>query len=155
MNRFEARDCEVLYVLGDEKGSPEVWLHHIEATVENLATRANLSEGTTTVAVSATLQKSGQLSAFVTADPLQKLDTAHAGHFLVGKDEIDVAMGEMALRGLAGVRREHFEFSAQERRQRGEDEWFVIHHQYRAFEGAHFQASRTRLKAGGNGPILH
>jgi hypothetical protein len=52
---------------------PKVWLHDIEATVENLSTRAALARGEPTVlALSSKLQKKGELSAYVTADPLAK-----------------------------------------------------------------------------------
>ena len=72
VDRIEVKDSEMLYVLGMDKHSPRIWIHGVDATVENISTRANLSEGTTTLAMSGSLQRSVQISVFVTADPLEK-----------------------------------------------------------------------------------
>ena len=82
LDEVSIKNLEVLYLLRGEKSKrgaetankpePKIWLHGIDATIENIATRANLSEGTTTLAMSGSLQKTGQMSVFATADPLQK-----------------------------------------------------------------------------------
>lgn len=49
----------------------ELWVHDIEATVENVATRRDLARGEPTIlALKAKVQRSGDLRVFVTADPL-------------------------------------------------------------------------------------
>ena len=73
IDRIEVRKAAVLYVDKSKPELPKVWLHDLDATVENLATRAALARGEpTTLALSGTLQDSGQLSVFVNADPLAK-----------------------------------------------------------------------------------
>jgi len=73
LDRIDARRCELTFIDKTKKEVPKVWLHEIEATVENLSTRAALARGEpTVVAMSSKLQKTGELSAYVTADPLAK-----------------------------------------------------------------------------------
>jgi hypothetical protein len=74
-------------------------------------------------------------------DPLKELDAGHAGHFLVAEDQIDVAMVEMTLRCLAGIRREDLELRFEQACQSGQDIRFVIHYQKGALVLAHCQAS--------------
>lgn len=71
IDRLQLRDAAMLFVDKTNENFPKVWVHHVEATVENLATRAALARGEpTTVAMSGTIQESGELSVFLTADPL-------------------------------------------------------------------------------------
>jgi hypothetical protein len=73
LDRIEVRRSEFTFTDKTKPEEPKVWLHGIEATVENLSTRAALARGEpTVVAVSAQLQKKGELSAYITADPLAK-----------------------------------------------------------------------------------
>lgn len=73
IDRIEVRKAAVLFVDKSKPEFPKVWLHDVDATVENLATRAALARGEpTTVAMSGTLQDSGQVSVFLNADPLAK-----------------------------------------------------------------------------------
>ena len=72
MDRCQIRRTEVVYVFGADRRVPSIRLTEIEATLENLVTRADLEEGTATVAFAARLQASGRLTGFVTADPLVK-----------------------------------------------------------------------------------
>ena len=91
IDRVEMKNCEFLYVMADPSGShPKIWLHQVEATVENIATRANLATGTTTVALSGTLQKTGKLSVFATADPLEKQMTFAGQVDLKGLQLVDL-----------------------------------------------------------------
>ena len=86
LHRLQLRSSELTYVFRnekDEKGKeqqaaegrstiPKLWIHDIEATIENLATRPEYAEGATTFAATATLNKSGKTTLFATADPLAK-----------------------------------------------------------------------------------
>jgi hypothetical protein len=80
VNRVEVRDSEVLVIDRTEKGLPdasrELWLHGVEATVENVGSRSALLHGEpATLAVEGKLQRSGEISVFMTLDPLAyKLD---------------------------------------------------------------------------------
>jgi hypothetical protein len=94
LHRLQLRDSEVTYIFHNEKSAegqekqasqgrstvPKLWIHELEATVENLATRPELAEGTTTFAAAAKLNNSGTLSLFATADPFAKVLT-FAGQF--------------------------------------------------------------------------
>ncbi len=73
IDRIQLRDGAVLFTDKTKPEFPAIWLHHVDATVENLATRAALARGEpTSVAVSGKLQESGELSVFLTADPLAR-----------------------------------------------------------------------------------
>lgn len=86
LHRVQVRHSELTYVFRnekDEKGKeqqaaegrstvPKLWIHDVEATIENLATRPEFVEGATTFAMTGTLNKSGKMTLFATADPLAK-----------------------------------------------------------------------------------
>jgi uncharacterized protein YhdP len=73
LDRAEVRDGEVLWVNERVPEKPRLWLHGIEATLENFATRAALARGEPSIlAASATLQRTGKVSLFASADPLAK-----------------------------------------------------------------------------------
>jgi hypothetical protein len=73
VDRIQVRRGEFTFIDKTRPEAPRVWLHGIEATVENLSTRAGLARGEpTVVAMHSGLQKKGELSAYVTADPLAK-----------------------------------------------------------------------------------
>jgi Domain of Unknown Function (DUF748) len=73
LDRLEVRDGEVLWIDAAVPERPRLWLHAVEATVENLASRAALAKGEPSVlAASGTLQKTGKVSLFASADPLAK-----------------------------------------------------------------------------------
>jgi hypothetical protein len=73
VDRIQVKRAEVVFTDKTEKDFPRLWLHGLDATLENLATRAALSKGEPTIiAASGTLQKTGQVSVYVTADPLAK-----------------------------------------------------------------------------------
>lgn len=94
LHRLQLRESEVTYIFHNEKSAegqkkqvseghsavPKLWIHELEATVENLATRPELAEGTTTFAAAAKLNNSGNLSLFATADPFARVLT-FAGQF--------------------------------------------------------------------------
>ncbi|HEY1905858.1 MAG TPA: DUF748 domain-containing protein [Myxococcaceae bacterium] len=86
LHRLQLRSSELTYIFRNEKSEkgkeqqaaegrsiiPKLWIHDVEATIENLATRPEYAEGATTFAVTATLNKSGKTTLFATADPLAK-----------------------------------------------------------------------------------
>ena len=73
VDRVEVRRAAVLFTDKSKPDFPKIWLHDVDLTLENFATRAALARGEpTTLALSGTLQDSGQLSVFLNADPLAK-----------------------------------------------------------------------------------
>jgi hypothetical protein len=73
LDRLQVKDGELTWVDAREPERPSLWLHGIEGTLENFATRAALAKHEPTVmAARATLQRSGEVSVFMTADPLAK-----------------------------------------------------------------------------------
>lgn len=94
LHRVQLRESEVTYVFRNHKDAegqqkqaseghstvPKLWIHDLEATVENLATRPELAEGSTTFVADARLGSSGTVSLFATADPFAKVLT-FAGQF--------------------------------------------------------------------------
>ncbi len=73
VDRAQVRDGEVLFVDASKPELPVLRIHGIELTLENFATRPALSRGEPTVlAARGTLQQSGRISVFATADPLAK-----------------------------------------------------------------------------------
>jgi Domain of Unknown Function (DUF748) len=94
LHRLQLRDSEITYIFHNEKSAegqqkqasegrstvPKLWIHELEATVENLASRSELAEGATTLVAAALLNNSGTISFFATADPLANTLT-FAGQF--------------------------------------------------------------------------
>lgn len=73
IDRVGVRRGEMTYLDKTTPEAPRIWLHEMEVTVENVSTRAALARGEpTVVAVSAKLQKTGDVTAYITADPLAK-----------------------------------------------------------------------------------
>jgi hypothetical protein len=110
VERVELKRAEVAFSDDTARGSPSIWLHDVDATLENVATRVGLSHGEpTTLAASGTLQKTGQVSVFVTADPLSKklgfsgraaiegLALRDVGNFLVQKADLTPTRGSIDL----------------------------------------------------------
>jgi hypothetical protein len=110
VERIQLRDAEVAFTDDTTQGSPSIWLHQLDGTLENLATRVGLSHGEpTTLAASGTLQNTGNVSIFVTADPLSKklgfsgrasvegLALRDVGNFLVQKADVAPTRGSIDL----------------------------------------------------------
>ena len=110
VERIQLIGAEVAFTDDTASGSPSIWLHDLDATLENLATRVGLSHGEpTTLAASGTLQKTGQVSVFVTADPLARklgfsgraavrhLALTDVGNFLVKKADLSPRKGSIDL----------------------------------------------------------
>ncbi len=73
LDRAEVRDGEIVWVNARVPEKPRIRLQGIEATLENFATRAALARGEPSIlAASATLQRTGKVSVFVSADTLAK-----------------------------------------------------------------------------------
>ncbi len=73
VDRAQVRDGQVLVVDASKPEHPTIRIHGIELTLENFATRPALTRGEPTVlAMRGTLQKTGRISMFATADPLAK-----------------------------------------------------------------------------------
>ena len=78
VQRVEVRDGEILYRDLTAPRHPQIWLHALEVSAENLATREELAGGRpATVNASAKLGKSGDVTMFVSANPFaDKLEFA-------------------------------------------------------------------------------
>lgn len=78
LDRVAVHDGELLFRDLSAERQPEIWLHDIQLTAENLATRRSLNQGrAATVNMRAKLGRSGVVTTFVSADPLaQPLDFA-------------------------------------------------------------------------------
>lgn len=73
LDRVQVRDGRLGVIDYEQATRPRVFLQNIEATLENAATRRTLAGSRPTVAVlTATVEESGKLSAFITADELAK-----------------------------------------------------------------------------------
>jgi len=110
IDRLEVKEGEVIWVDAREAEDPVLRLHAIEATVENFATRAALARKEPTVfAMTGTLQRSGLVQAFATADPLAKALTfagqatlrefslAEVGRLMDAKAEVKPVKGTIDL----------------------------------------------------------
>ena len=110
VDRIGLRRAEITFTDDTSSGSPAIWLHDLDATLENVATRVGLAHGEPTVlAASGTLQKTGQVSVFLTADPLAKklgfagraavegLLLRDVGNFLVKKADLAPQKGSVSL----------------------------------------------------------
>jgi hypothetical protein len=73
IDRAQVKDGEIVVVDASAPKAPVIRIHGIELTLENFATRPALTRGEPTVlAARGTLQKTGRISIFATADPLAK-----------------------------------------------------------------------------------
>jgi hypothetical protein len=73
IDRVQVKGGEIVWVEAREPEQPVLRLHGVEATLENFATRASLARKEPTVlAATGTLQSSGRVQVFATADPLAK-----------------------------------------------------------------------------------
>jgi hypothetical protein len=73
IERIDVQRGAVAFIEETGDGRPALWLHDLDAAVENLATRPALAHGEPAMlAASSSVQKTGQLSIFVTADPFSR-----------------------------------------------------------------------------------
>lgn len=81
VDRVGILNSEVLFRDLTEPGHPELWLHDLEAAIENIATRPSLAGGRpTTISARGTLGRSGKVDLFVTANPFAS-PLSFAGRF--------------------------------------------------------------------------
>ncbi|HET9037682.1 MAG TPA: hypothetical protein VFN45_15830 [Myxococcaceae bacterium] len=130
LHRVQLRSSELTYIFRNEKDVegkqqqaaegrstvPKLWIHDVEATIENLATRPELAEGATTFAMTAVLNKSGKTTLFATADPLAKgitfagqmaikgFDLKDAYNLVDSKSDIAFGKGRLDLLARFGCR---------------------------------------------------
>lgn len=98
VDRIEVVRGDLTYRDTTQKGNPDLGIHRIEVAAENLATRPGRANGQpATVSASATVGKSGDLSAFVSVNPFAK--------------QLEFA-GNAALRGLKLAELSDFEKAA-------------------------------------------
>ena len=73
VDHIDILDGEVAFVDTSRPERPELWLHDLQLSVENLTDRVRLTEGRPVLlTASATLAKSGAVSILITADPFEK-----------------------------------------------------------------------------------
>jgi hypothetical protein len=73
VDHIDILDGQVAFIDVSRQERPELWLHDLQLSVENLATRVHLTEGRPVLlTATATVGNSGTLSVFVTADPFEK-----------------------------------------------------------------------------------
>ena len=72
VDHIDILDGQVAFVDVSRSERPELWLHDLELSVENLTTRLHLADGRPVLlTASATLAHSGKLSIFITAQPFE------------------------------------------------------------------------------------
>ncbi len=73
VDHIDILDGQVAFVDTSRQERPELWLHDLQLSVENLTNRVRLTEGRPVLlTASATLARSGALSILITADPFEK-----------------------------------------------------------------------------------
>jgi hypothetical protein len=92
IERFDVQRAAVAFIEATGDGRPAFWLHDLDAAIENLATRPALAHGEPAMlAASGSVQKTGQLSVFVTADPFSRRITLCARASIEHLDVHEVA----------------------------------------------------------------
>jgi len=73
IDQIKVKRAELVYTDQTEVMHPKIWIHDVDATLDSLATRSALGRGEPTMlALTGTVQKTGQLSVFATTNPLEK-----------------------------------------------------------------------------------
>jgi Domain of Unknown Function (DUF748) len=86
LERLQAKKGEVLYLWVYQKGRPSMWFHNIEATLENIGSRPQLASAWMTLAATGTVQRTGQMSVVVQAQPFAEPFTFRGEASLEGFD---------------------------------------------------------------------
>jgi hypothetical protein len=110
VERVEVIHGQVAFVDATEPREPALWVHDLDATVENLASRVGLSNGQPTMlAAKGVVNKTGAVTMFVTADPLSKtlafagraalehMALSDLGNFITTKAGLGVRQGTIDL----------------------------------------------------------
>jgi len=73
VDHIDVLDGQVAFIDTSRRERPEIWLHDLELSVENLTTRVHLTEGLPVLlTASATVANGGTMSMFVTVDPFEE-----------------------------------------------------------------------------------
>jgi hypothetical protein len=73
VDHIDILDGQVAFVDTSRKERPEIWMHDLQLSVENLTNRVRLTEGRPVLlTASATLARSGAVSILITADPFER-----------------------------------------------------------------------------------
>lgn len=73
VDHIDIVDGQVAFIDVSRPERPELWLHDLQLSVENLTTRVHLTEGRPVLlTATGTLASSGAVSIFITADPFEK-----------------------------------------------------------------------------------
>jgi hypothetical protein len=73
VDHIDILDGQLAFIDTSRKERPEIWLHDLQLSVENLTTRVHLTEGRPVLLTArGTLARSGTVSIFITADPFEK-----------------------------------------------------------------------------------
>jgi hypothetical protein len=72
VDHIDILDGEVAFIDVSRPERPELWLHDLQLSIENLTTRLHLADGRPTLlTASGTLARSGKVSIFITAEPFE------------------------------------------------------------------------------------
>jgi hypothetical protein len=110
VDHIDILDGQVAFVDTSRKERPEIWLHDLQLSVENLTTRVHMGEGRPVLlTASGTLARSGTVSLFITADPFEKGLTFSGRAAIVGLETselyrfIEPATGMQAPHGTVDI----------------------------------------------------
>jgi hypothetical protein len=110
LERLEAKDSEVLYVWVRMEHRPSMWFHHIETTLENIASRPDLTRGPMTLAARGMVQRSGKMTVAVQAEPfdsplsfrgraeLEDFDISQMNSLIESQKGVKLAPGRLSMR---------------------------------------------------------
>ncbi len=91
VDHIDILDGEVAFVDTSRQERPELWMHDLQLSVENLTNRVRLTEGRPVLlTASATLAKSGAVSILITADPFEKGLTFSGRAAIVGLETAEL-----------------------------------------------------------------
>jgi hypothetical protein len=91
VDHIDILDGQVAFVDTSRQERPELWLHDLQLSVENLTNRVRLTEGRPVLlTASATLAQSGAVSILITADPFEKGLTFSGRAAIVGLETAEL-----------------------------------------------------------------
>ncbi len=91
VDHVDVLDGQVAFVDVSRGERPELWLHNLQLSIENLTTRVPSGEGRPVLlTASGTLANSGELSVFVTANPFEKGLTFSGRASIVGLETAEL-----------------------------------------------------------------
>ena len=91
VDHIDILDGQIAFVDTSRQERPELWLHDLQLSVENLTDRVRLTEGRPVLlTASATLARSGAFSLLITADPFEKGLTFSGRAAIVGLETAEL-----------------------------------------------------------------